>query len=156
LLLLSLSATPVAAQGLHLIPGVEEVPSDTVDDVAIAKVDLPHPIIYYNPAKAERYGPLLTRFFLAHEYGHIALRHTRAGFVGLTTEARDSILVIQELEADCYAAALAGDDAANASEAAYRFFNRTGPFRFDRQHPTGAQRANRIASCIPDRKPVTY
>ncbi len=76
---LSWNAGPADAQGLHLIPGVPEIASDTIDDIAIATVDLPQPVIYYNPIRARRYGPQLTEFFLAHEYGHIALHHTRAG-----------------------------------------------------------------------------
>ena len=67
----------VQAQGLHLIPGVDEIASDTIDDLAIADVDSPLPVIYYNPRMTRRFGPLLTEFFLAHEYGHIHLGHTR-------------------------------------------------------------------------------
>jgi len=157
LLGIPLSATDLRAQGLNLIPGVEEVASDSIDDLAVAAVDLPKPVIYYSPRMARRYGPLLTRFFLAHEYGHLEHRHTRTGIADLPDPTRDSILRAQELEADCYAAALPGDQARAATEAALRFFARLGPFRFDTEHPTGAQRAARILMCLPGpREPVVY
>jgi hypothetical protein len=150
-------APPAAAQELHLLPGVEEVASDSIGDIAVAAVDLPRPVIYYNPVMVRRYGPLLTRFFLAHEYGHIDHRHTRTGLSDLPDATRDSILRSQELEADCYAAGLPGDTARAATEAALRFFSRLGPFRFDAEHPTGAQRAARILMCLPGpREPVVY
>jgi hypothetical protein len=142
-------ASRAAAQELHLVPGVIEVESDSIADLAVAAVDLPSPVIYYNPRLARRYGPMLTRFFLAHEYGHIAHRHTRTGLSDLPDATRDSILRAQELEADCYAASQAGDQARSATEAALRFFSRLGPFRFDAEHPTGAQRAGRILLCLP-------
>jgi len=146
---LSWNAGPADAQGLHLIPGVPEIATDTIDDIAIATVDLPQPAIYYNPIRARRYGPQLTEFFLAHEYGHIALHHTRAGLGVLPDEVRDSALQAQELEADCYAARRSDPRARVASEAAIRFFTRLGPFRFDAVHPTGSQRAARIRDCMP-------
>jgi len=137
------------AQGLFLLPGVAEVETDSIRDVAVAAVDRDEPVIYVNPAVARRYGPLLTRFFLAHEYGHIQHRHTRAGLFGLSGRTRDSVLVAQELEADCYAAQLDDPVGREAAEAALRFFARLGPFRFDAQHPTGAQRAGQILRCMP-------
>lgn len=147
------NAAPAGAQGLHLIPGVPEIATDTIDDIAIATVDLPQPAIYYNPYRARRYGPQLTEFFLAHEYGHIALHHTRTGLSVLPDEARDSALQVQELEADCYSARRSDPRARAASEAAIRFFTRLGPFRFDQVHPTGSQRAARIMECMPPLPP---
>lgn len=150
--------TPVAvAQGLYLLPGVQELASDSIGDIAVAAVDLPQPVIYFNPRMARRYGPLLTRFFIAHEYGHIHHRHSRAGFADLAELSRDSVLRAQELEADCYAAGQPGSQARAATEAALRFFSRLGPFRFDAEHPTGAQRAARLLMCLPGpREPVLY
>jgi hypothetical protein len=138
------------AQDLHLLPGVQELPSDTIADIAVATVDLPQPAIYYNPAMIRRYGPVLARFFIAHEYGHIYRKHTRAGLVDLPEASRDSILRSQELEADCYAASQGDAQGRAATEAALRFFSRLGPFRFDAVHPTGAQRAARILMCLPE------
>lgn len=150
-------AGSASAQGLHLLPGVQELPSDSIGDIAVAAVDLPQPAIYYNPRMVRRYGPLLTRFFLAHEYGHIARKHTRAAIADLADATRDSILRAQELEADCYAAGQPGEQARLATEAAIRFFARLGPFRFDSEHPTGAQRAARILMCLPGpRVPVVF
>jgi hypothetical protein len=158
LLPLALSAAPPAsAQGLHLLPGVEEVASDTIGDIAVAAVELPHPVIFYNPGMTRRYGPLLTRFFIAHEYGHIFLRHTRAEVNALPEPARDSAFQANELDADCYAASQVDPSAREATEAAVRFFARLGPFRFDAEHPTGAQRAARILTCLPgEREPARY
>lgn len=153
LLLGLLLPAPLAAQGLNLIPGVQEVASDSIGDIAVAAVDVEHPVVFYNPVMTRRYGPLLSRFFIAHEYGHIQLRHTRAGLAAFADTARDAIFRTQELEADCYAAALPGDDARAATEAALRFFARLGPFRFDNEHPTGAQRAARILMCLPGPRP---
>jgi hypothetical protein len=143
------NAGPARAQGLELIPGVQEIATDTIQDLAIAAVDQPTPVIYYNPRLTRRYGPAITRFFLAHEYGHIYHRHTRAGLADLPEARRDSILQAQELEADCYAASQPGPEARGATEAALRFFARLGPFRFDAEHPTGAQRAARLLTCLP-------
>jgi hypothetical protein len=141
------------AQGLNLIPGVAELPSDTIGDIAVAAVDLPHPTIYYNPVLVRRYGPLLTRFFLAHEYGHIYLRHSRMRLVEMPDIVRDSLLRVQELEADCFAAGQADQQSRLATEAALRFFSRLGPFRFDSEHPTGAQRAAQLLTCLPGPRP---
>lgn len=149
--------SPVAAQELKLIPGVAEIASEKINDIAVAEVDRPDPIIFYKPSLFRRYGPVLSRFFLAHEFGHVARQHTRLKLTTLQPYARDSALRSQELEADCYAAALEGEDARNASEAALRFFSRLGPFRFDSEHPTGAQRASQILECLPaPRQPVLY
>lgn len=148
-------ANVAGAQALRLLPGVEELASDTIDDIAVAAVDTATPVIYYNPRMARRYGPLLTRFFIAHEYGHIYHRHTRMGLADMPDAARDSVLRAQELAADCYAAAQEGSPAREATEAALRFFTRLGPFRFDAEHPTGAQRAARLLMCLPGpREPV--
>ena len=141
------------AQGLGLIPGVEEVASDTILDLAVAAVDREQPVIYYNPRLARRYGPELTRFFLAHEYGHLHFGHTRVKFRDLPLASRDSILRVQELEADCYAARQEGAEARAATEVALRFFARLGPFRFDNEHPTGSQRASRVLVCLPGPRP---
>lgn len=145
---------PLLAQGLNLIPGVAEIESDSIRDIAVAAVDASPPVVYYNPVMAHRYGPLLTRFFLAHEYGHIQYHHTRAGLADLPDSTQQLIFRAQELAADCYAAALPGDDARAATEAALRFFSRLGPFRFDGEHPTGAQRAARILMCLPGPRPT--
>ena len=152
-----LYAPAASSQALHLLPGVEEVASDTIGDIAVAAVDLPQPVIYYSPRMVRRYGPLLTRFFMAHEYGHLYHRHTRQGLQELPDAVRDSVLRSQELEADCYAAGQVDTQGRAATEAAIRFFSRLGPFRFDSEHPTGAQRAARILMCLPgQREPVLY
>jgi hypothetical protein len=148
--LLALLAPGMArAQGLHLIPGIPEIPDEDLADVAVAVVDRPDPVIYYNPARFQRYGPELSTFFLAHEYGHIALHHTRTGLDSLSDAGRDAALRGQELDADCYAAIAIGPEHRPAIEAAIRFFTRLGPFRFDAVHPTGNERVQRLVSCLP-------
>jgi hypothetical protein len=155
--MLMVAAWPLAAQDLKLIPGVAEIASEQINDIAVAEVDRPDPVIFYKPSLFRRYGPLLSRFFLAHEYGHIARQHSRFKLTTLQAYARDSALRQQELDADCYAASLEGEDARNAAEAALRFFSRLGPFRFDSEHPTGAQRAAQILECLPSpRTDVPY
>lgn len=147
--LLSSGAPLAQAQGLHLLPGVPEIADEDLPDVALAQVDRPDPVIYYNPSRFQRYGPELANFFLAHEYGHIALHHTREGLTDLSDDSRDAALRGQELEADCWAAAHVGSEHRSAVEAAIRFFTRLGPFRFDAVHPTGAQRAEQLLRCLP-------
>jgi len=148
--LLAFLATGAArAQGLHLIPGIPEIPDEDLADVAVAVVDRPDPVIYYNPARFQRYGPDLSTFFLAHEYGHIAMRHTRAGLDTLDQADREAAQRIQELDADCYAAVAIGAEHRAAIDAAIRFFTRLGPFRFDAVHPTGSERVQRLMACLP-------
>jgi hypothetical protein len=53
------------------------------------------------------------------------------------------------LEADCFAAASLARTNAAAVSAAVRYFSRLGPFRYDTDHPTGAQRAAKILACLP-------
>lgn len=147
-LIVCLLPAQLLAQGLNLIPGVKEIESDSVPDVAVAAVDALVPAVYYNPRIARRFDPALTRFFFAHEYGHIQHHHTRTGIADLPDATRYSIFQAQELEADCYAAALPGAEARTATEAALRYFTRMGPFRFDKEHPTGAQRSARLLMCM--------
>jgi hypothetical protein len=149
ILMTVLAAGPARAQGLHLIPGIPEIPDEDLADVAVAVVDRPDPVIYYNPARFQRYGPELSIFFLAHEYGHIALHHTRTGLDSLSDAGRDAALRGQELDADCYAAIAIGQEHRPAIEAAIRFFTRLGPFRFDAFHPTGTERVQRLTTCLP-------
>jgi len=62
----------------------------------------------------------------------------------------------QELEADCYAAQRLASDPADI-EAAIRFFRLIGDFRFDDLHPSGSERASRIAACASTQpRPVTW
>lgn len=104
------------------------------------------PTIYYSPTLLAQVGPQLGRFFLAHEYGHIVGGHT-GGALGAGDPGFSSGRRAQELEADRYAAErLASTDSADV-EAAIRFFTMTGNFRFDDLHPTGSERAARIAAC---------
>ncbi len=147
----TLCAAPVAsAQELHLLPGVREIAADTLTDAAITSLDSAGPVIFYNPQLLQRYGPVLGRFLIAHEYGHIYHHHTRAAVLAEEGATRGGLIRRQELEADCYATArLAGSDRA-AVEAALRFFTRLGPFSFDGVHPTGAQRVGKILECLPE------
>ncbi len=59
------------------LPPVREIALDTLHDVAVAVYDPRGSIIYYNPAYMQRLGPQLSAFFMAHEYGHLSLRHTQ-------------------------------------------------------------------------------
>lgn len=148
LVLAGLLAAPAAAQRLPppLLPDVRVFPNDTLRDVAVTVVERGRPTIYYSPALLAQVGPELGRFFLAHEYGHIVGGHT-GGALGAGDPGFSSGRRAQELEADCYAAErLASTDPADV-EAAIRFFTLTGDFRFDDLHPTGIERAARIAVC---------
>jgi hypothetical protein len=137
------------SQGSPQSPPAREIALDTLRDVAVAVYNPTGSIIYYNPAYLQRMGPQLTAFFLAHEYGHLALRHTRAHALAGNRKAFNAKLQEQELAADCYAAARLARDNPSAIEATINFFTRMGPFSYDAAHPSGSQRAAKILSCIP-------
>lgn len=131
-------------------PKVQEIADATLRDVAVAVYDSLHPVIYYNPRHMKRFGPDLQAFFMAHEYAHITLKHTRSGALRTELGARDQLLQAKELEADCLAAKRLGSDGRKASLAAVRFFGRLGSTQFDTEHPTGSLRARNILDCIPE------
>ena len=127
---------------------VRQIASDTLHDVALATFEQGRPVIYYNPILLQQFGPQLTSFFFAHEYGHIRYGHTGAALTageGDLSAQRQR----QELEADCYAARTLAESEPETIVAAVRFFTRMGPFRFDAWHPSGSQRAAKILACLP-------
>jgi hypothetical protein len=128
---------------------VAEIADASLRDVAVAVYDPVHPVIYYNPQLLHRFSPELGAFFMAHERAHIALRHTRAGALRGQPGTSDQQLQAKELEADCHAARALGAARRDASLAAVRFFTGLGNSSFDREHPTGTQRASRILLCMP-------
>jgi hypothetical protein len=137
------------AGAIQRLIDVRQIASDTLHDVTLARFEQGRPVIYYNPGLLQQFGPELTSFFFAHEYGHIRYGHTGAALAageGDLSAQRQR----QELEADCYAARTLGAFEPEAVAAALRFFNRMGPFRFDAWHPSGAQRAAKILACLPD------
>ena len=129
-----------------VIADVRVVASDTLEDVALTVIERGRSTIYYNPGLLDHVGPRLARFFLAHEYGHIVGGHGGGAFSAGDPDfslARRA----QELDGDCYAAQrLASSDLADVA-AAIRFFTLIGGFRFDDLHPSGTERAARIAAC---------
>jgi hypothetical protein len=146
-LLLSWEAKPLPAA--QRLVDVQQVPSDTLHDLALTTFERGRPVIYFNPGLMGQVGPHLAAFFLAHEYGHV--RYGHAGSALLDGEGELSLLrQRQELEADCYATRLLADRNAEAVGEALRFFTRMGPFRFDSLHPSGSQRAAKILACLPD------
>lgn len=140
------AAAPVRAQ--EALADVRILASDTLRDVAVTIRESGRAIIYYNPDLMARFGPLLKDFFIAHEYGHVAHGHTGGALAPLDARDEDRRLR-QELEADCYAAQQLGSAQRSAVEAAVRLFTRMGPFRYDKLHPTGSQRAAQILACLP-------
>lgn len=144
------SRTPVSAPAsTPATPQVREIADVTLRDVAVAVYDSVHPVIYYNPSLMERFGPDLATFFMAHEYAHIALKHTRSGALRAGANQRDRLLQQKELEADCRAARSLGSEGRSASLAAVRFFTQLANRSFDTEHPTGTVRAEKILSCMP-------
>ena len=139
-------ARPVRAQ--EPLADVRIIASDTLRDVAVTVRESGRAVILYNPELLARFGPLLKDFFIAHEYGHVAHGHTGGALAPLDARDEDRRLK-QELEADCYAAAQLGPANRSAVEAAIRLFTRMGPFRYDKLHPTGSQRAAQILACLP-------
>jgi hypothetical protein len=130
-------------------PPVREIMLDTLRDVAVAVYDPKGSVIYYNPDYLQRLGPQLSAFFMTHEYGHLALHHTRGHALAGQRQSFNARLQQQELAADCYAAAKLAGKNPSAVEAAVHFFTRMGPFRYDAAHPSGSQRAAKILSCLP-------
>lgn len=146
---LLLPAGAEQARAVQRLIDVRQVATDTLRDVALAVFEQGRPVIYYNPVLLQQFGPNLTTFFFAHEYGHIRFGHTGAAL--LTGENDPStVRQRQELEADCYAARTLAESEPAAVGAAIRFFTRMGPFRFDAWHPSGSQRAAKILSCLPE------
>ena len=143
-----LPASPRGAQALQRLIDVRQIATDTLRDVAVAAFVQGRPTIYYNPVLLQGFGPRMAEFFFAHEYGH--LRYGHAGGA-LAHEVGEVSLLRQrqELDADCYAAQVLGEHDREAVETALRFFRRMGPYRYDAFHPTGAQRAAKILSCLP-------
>lgn len=124
---------------------VREVADSTLQDVAVAVADPLDPVIYYNPRLMTRFGPNLSAFVLAHEYGHIRYGHRR---VPSRVSDRAAVMRRYELEADCYAAHMLAQVKPVAAAVAIEFFNKMGDFRYDEDHPTGDERAARIQECL--------
>jgi hypothetical protein len=137
------------ARAATAAPVVREVPDRSLRDVAVAVYDSVDPVIYYNPDLMARFSPELRTFFMAHEYAHIALRHSRSGALGGEPGARFRSLQAKELEADCRAAQTLGLPGRAALLAAAGFFAGLGQVRYDQEHPSGGERAARILSCLP-------
>ncbi len=143
-----LPARPQGAHATQRLIDVRQIATDTLRDVAVAAFVQGRPTIYYNPVLLQGFGPHMAGFFFAHEYGHLRYGHSGsalaadAGTAGATRQR-------QELEADCYAAQALAEHGRESVEAAVRFFRKMGPFRYDAFHPTGAQRAAKLLSCLP-------
>jgi hypothetical protein len=147
-LLGALGSAALPARAQEPLADVRIVASDTLRDVAVTIRESGRAVILYNPELLARFGPRLKDFFIAHEYGHVAHGHTGGALAPLDARDEDRRLK-QELEADCYAAAQLGPANRAAVEAAIRLFTRMGPFRYDKLHPTGSQRAAQILACLP-------
>jgi hypothetical protein len=146
---LLLPAGAEQARAVQRLIDVRQIATDTLRDVALAAFEHGRPVIYYNPVLLQQFGPNLTTFFFAHEYGHIRFGHTGAALLAGETDP-SAVRQRQELEADCYAARTLAESEPAAVGAAIRFFTRMGPFRFDAWHPSGSQRAAKILSCLPE------
>ena len=128
-----------------MVANVREVADSSLQDVAVAVADPLDPVIYYNPRLMTRFGPNLSAFVLAHEYGHIRYGHRR---VPSRVTERAALMRQYELEADCYAAHTLAQVRPEAARVAIEFFTKMGDFRYDEDHPTGDERALRITQCL--------
>jgi hypothetical protein len=142
---LTLGARPGLSQESGPTVNVREVADSSLQDVAVAVADPQDPVIYYNPRLMTRFGPNLSAFVLAHEYGHIRYGHRR---VSSRVTDRAAMMRQYELEADCYAARMLSRVKPIAAEVAIEFFTKMGDFRYDEDHPTGDERAARIEECL--------
>lgn len=130
------------------MPNIRTVPRETLSDIAVAFADPVDPVIYYNPRLMAQYGAEISAFVLAHEHAHILLDHRRPSVPGAgSREALERLLQGWELAADCVAAARLARERPAALQAAISFFERTGPDRVDREHPTGSARAAQLSAC---------
>ncbi len=147
---LAAAAVP-GASGVESMPArmtVREVADSALRDVAVAVYHPSKSAIYYNPVLMARLGPELESFFMAHEYAHIDLRHTRSGALGSDVTTRHQTLRQKELEADCLAATRLASSRREAALAAVRFFSRMGDTSHDAEHPTGTERASTVLHCL--------
>ena len=136
---------PGSSQEVGPAVSVREVADSSLQDVAVAVADPLDPVIYYNPRLMSRFGPNLSAFVLAHEYGHIRYGHRR---VPSRVTDRAALMRQYELEADCYAAHMLARVKPAAAAVAIEFFTKMGEFRYDEDHPTGNERAVRIKECL--------
>jgi hypothetical protein len=152
-----LGITTLVTAAVPVAPGVEpaparvsvrEVADSALRDVAVAVYRPTKSVIYYNPVLMARLGPELESFFMAHEYAHIDLRHTRSGALGSDASTRHQTLRQKELEADCLAATRLASSRREAALAAVRFFARMGDTSYDAEHPNGTERAATILHCL--------
>ena len=74
----------------------------TLHDIAMTSVVDGRSVIMYNPVYVERVGPVLARFFIMHERGHIESGHTGSALIDPVFTGNAHRLQ-QELEADCFA-----------------------------------------------------
>ncbi len=148
---LATSAVPGTPLDRPAAPGrvlVREVADSALHDVAIAVYNPTKSVIYFNPLLMRRLGPELETFFMAHEYAHIDLRHTRSGALRGDAATRHQTLRQKELEADCLAASRLASSQREAALAAVRFFLRMGDTSFDPEHPAGSERARTVLLCL--------
>ncbi len=136
------------ARAAQRLIDVRQIATDTLRDVALATFERGRPIIYYNPRLLQQFGPQLTTFFFAHEYGHVRFGHTGAALAAGEGDV-SAVRQRQELEADCYAARTLAESEPAAVDATLRFFTRMAPYRVDAWHPSGSQRAAKILACLP-------
>jgi hypothetical protein len=130
-------------------PRVRMIADVMLRDVAVAVYDSVRAVIYYNPRFMQQFSQDLQTFFLAHEYAHIELKHTRSSALRADAGTRGRLLQSKELAADCLAVTRLGARGRTVSLAAMRFFAHLGATRYDDEHPTGTARARNILECIP-------
>ena len=147
-----LPAAPSSARAIQQFVDVRQVATDTLRDVAVTVIAAGRPTIYYNPRLMQQVGPAMAAFAMAHEYGHVRYGHTGGALSAGGLEA--ALHLLQELEADCYAARILEATNPDAVKGAVQFFTAMGPFRFGRFHPAGSQRAAKILSCLPGTEPA--
>lgn len=146
--LVMLLSAPDSATTSHL-EVIQEVAVDSLSDVAMAEYREEGSLIYFNPTAIKILGPEVSAFLMEHERGHIHFKHTRSNALLAGRTTLDQVLQTRELAADCYAASTLGRDNREAVLEAVRFFGKMGSFSFDAAHPSGAQRAATILSCLP-------
>ena len=132
-ILIILLSVCLNAQAVPEAKTVPELADPKLRDIALATYIDGEIVILYNSNYCNALGPLVCKFFLAHEHGHISLGHILNG----------KYPALAEFEADCWAAR---NSPLQQVQAAYKHFMEGG-FMGNWSLGTGEQRAQRLFIC---------
>lgn len=112
---------------------IQEIPDSSINDAAIASIENGETVIRYNPENCGALGDQICKFYLSHEYGHIALGH----------QIGEAYTIEEEYAADCWVTQNAPE---HLAKAAYVYFMNEGEMN-GWAYGSGTQRAENISEC---------